>query len=94
MGLSFKIKCILAEVFDLLGLNALWFRCLNRKYGNNYIRIVNYHFSPAEQADAFERQVCWLLDHFENCDPEFVDAAIFELNAAECRVDAMRRANA
>lgn len=31
-------------------------------------------------------------NHFENCDPEFVDAAIFELNAAECRVDAVRRA--
>lgn len=28
-------------------------------------------------------------NHFENCDPEFVDAAIFELNAAECRVDAV-----
>ena len=31
-------------------------------------------------------------NHFENCDPEFVTAAIFELNAAECRVDAARRA--
>ncbi len=30
-------------------------------------------------------------NHFENCDPEFVTAAIFELNAAECRVDAARR---
>lgn len=30
-------------------------------------------------------------NHFENCDPEFVTAAIFELNAAECRVDAVRR---
>lgn len=30
-------------------------------------------------------------NHFEHCDPEFVDAAIFELNAAECRVDAVRR---
>lgn len=30
-------------------------------------------------------------NHFENCDPEFVDAAIFELNAAECRVGAVRR---
>lgn len=30
-------------------------------------------------------------NHFENCDPEFVAAAIFELNAAECRVDAVRR---
>lgn len=31
-------------------------------------------------------------NHFEHCDPEFVTAAIFELNAAECRVDAARRA--
>ena len=30
-------------------------------------------------------------NHFENCDPEFVTAAIFELNAAEHRVDAARR---
>lgn len=30
-------------------------------------------------------------NHFENCDPEFVTAAIFELNAAESRVDAARR---
>ena len=30
-------------------------------------------------------------NHFEHCDPAFVDAAIFELNAAECRVDAVRR---
>ena len=31
-------------------------------------------------------------NHFEHCDPEFVTAAIFEPNAAECRVDAARRA--
>lgn len=30
-------------------------------------------------------------NHFENCEPEFVATAIFELNAAECRVDAVRR---
>ncbi len=30
-------------------------------------------------------------NHFDHCDPEFVDAAIFELNAAECRLIAMRR---
>lgn len=30
-------------------------------------------------------------NHFENCDPEFITAAIFELNAAECRLDAARR---
>ena len=30
-------------------------------------------------------------NHFENCDPEFITAAIFELNAAECRLDAAWR---
>nr|DAG13997.1 MAG TPA: Protein of unknown function (DUF2508) [Caudoviricetes sp.] len=30
-------------------------------------------------------------NHFENCEPEFITAAIFELNAAECRLDAARR---
>lgn len=30
-------------------------------------------------------------NHFENCDPEFIAAAIFELNAAESRMDAVRR---
>lgn len=30
-------------------------------------------------------------NHFENCDPEFITAAIFELNAAESRLDAVRR---
>ena len=31
-------------------------------------------------------------NHFENCDPAFITAAIFELNAAESRLDAARRA--
>lgn len=30
-------------------------------------------------------------NHFENCDPEFITAAIFELNAAESRLNAARR---
>ena len=30
-------------------------------------------------------------NHFDHCNPEFVDAAIFELNAAERRLIAMRR---
>lgn len=30
-------------------------------------------------------------NHFENCDPEFITAAIFELNAAESRLDAAKR---
>lgn len=33
-------------------------------------------------------------NHFENCEPEFVSAAIFELMAAESRLDAVRRSAA
>lgn len=30
-------------------------------------------------------------NHFENCDPEFITGAIYELSAAEARVNAARR---
>lgn len=30
-------------------------------------------------------------NHFDHCDPEFVEAAIFELNAAESRVERLTR---
>lgn len=33
-------------------------------------------------------------NHFENCEPEFVSTAIFELMAAESRLDAVRRSAA
>lgn len=31
-------------------------------------------------------------NHFDNCDPDYISTAIFELQAAECRLDAARRA--
>ncbi len=31
-------------------------------------------------------------NHFDNCDPDCISTAIFELQAAECRLDAARRA--
>lgn len=74
MGMSFQIKCVLAAVFDLMGINRLCLSRLNRRYGNNYIRIVNYHFSPEKNAASFEAQVLWLLEHFENCDYKKLEA--------------------
>ena len=69
----FQIKCILAKFFDLFGINRLWLRRLNRKYHNQYIRMVNYHFSPKKDAAAFEAQVQWLLTAFEPCDRAKLD---------------------
>ena len=74
MNRSFQIKCILAKFFDLFGINRLWLRRLSRKYHNQYIRMVNYHFSPAKNTAAFEAQVQWLLTAFEPCGRAKLDA--------------------
>lgn len=54
-----------------------------------------FRMEPIPTTDNTLREALQSLEvarnHFEHCDPEFVDAAIFELNAAECRVDAVRR---
>ena len=67
---SFEIKCILAKLLDRVGILDRKLRSLNRQYGNNYIRIVNYHGSPEEERQLFDRQVQWFLERFENCDME------------------------
>ena len=55
-----------------------------------------FHMEPIPTTVNTLREALQALEvarnHFEHCDPEFVDAAIFELNAAECRLIAMRRA--
>lgn len=65
---SFELKCIIAKYLDVFGILDWKIKSLNRKYQNNYIRIVNYHFSPEEEKELFENQVEWLLERFESCD--------------------------
>ena len=54
-----------------------------------------FHTEPMVATVNTLRDAMWELEvarnHFENCDPEFITAAIFELNAAESRLDAARR---
>ena len=64
---SFKIKCILAKVYDVLGINTLMLSNINKKNGNNYIRILNYHHSPVEHKEQFVKQIEWFAKHFEFC---------------------------
>ena len=68
MPVSFTIKKILSFFLEISGCNSLMLWQLNWHYRNNYIRILNYHSVPAESAAQFEKQVCWLLKHFELCD--------------------------
>ena len=68
INMSFKIKMIIAYLFDFLGISAFWLKKLNEKYKNQYIRIVNYHETPFQDADNFEKQIVWYKAHFDNVD--------------------------
>ena len=64
---TFKIKCMMASLYDVLGINTIKLKKLNREYGNNYIRIINYHHSPAEYRNQFIKQIEWFTKNFELC---------------------------
>ena len=68
MNYGFLIKRILARILDLTGLNSALLKKLNKKYQNNYIRIVNYHSVPSEAKEQFEKQINWFSNRFEVCD--------------------------
>lgn len=65
---SFETKCKIADVLDKLGISSVCLHLLNKKYKNNYIRIVNYHFSPLNEQEMLTKQIQWFLRHYENCD--------------------------
>ncbi|HCH74677.1 MAG TPA: hypothetical protein DEV87_05810 [Clostridiales bacterium] len=68
MKLFFWTKQTIAFLCEAFGLNSFSLNRLNRKYKNNYIRIVNYHFSPKKNEKQFEKQIAWLTSRFESCD--------------------------
>lgn len=67
---GFQIKYFIAGIFDGLHITDAMLFWLNKRNENNYIRIVNYHFSPMEDEKNFMEQISWFLTHFENCDME------------------------
>ena len=70
MPFSFTIKTSLAYFFEVLGFNSLLLNTLNRRYSNNYIRIINYHSVPSDSSAQFEKQIRWFKKHFEFCTKE------------------------
>ncbi len=67
---GFRLKCIIAAIVERLGLNNVCLEMLNKKYANNYIRVINYHFSPSNLSKELEKQVHWLSERFEDCNKE------------------------
>lgn len=71
----------------LLGINSPteeWARWLGIPEYEALIDAIHKNCNPLQELEIAR-------NHFENCDPEFITAAIFELNAAESRLDAARR---
>lgn len=63
----FKIKCMMAKTYDFFGINSFRIKLLNKKYQNDYIRVINYHHSPAEDSKQFVKQIGWFAENFEIC---------------------------
>ena len=68
--MAFKIKLILAQVFDILGITNYLIRKLDDKYNNQYIRIINYHNTLQENKTTFEKQLQWYEQHYININYE------------------------
>lgn len=62
----FGIKKRLAKAFEILGITRFYEKQLKRKYGNNYIRIVNYHNTEAEDVANFMKQMEWFRKKYTN----------------------------
>lgn len=60
------LKQTLANVYDLFGISDLNLKKLNKKYNNNYVRVINYHHTLKTDAENFENQIKWLKDRFDN----------------------------
>lgn len=52
-----KIKTILALFCNTLGLSKLYYIILNRRYKNNYVRVINYHDVLDNEKNNFEKQI-------------------------------------
>ncbi len=64
MGFSTKKKW--ASFLGSIGVSELLLKRLNRKYNNQYIRILNYHTTPSSTAANFEKQISWYKEWFDN----------------------------
>lgn len=65
---KFVMKNILAGICNISGLSDSGLRRLDKKYRNDYIRIINYHDVAEQNAPNFEKHLDWYQKRFENVD--------------------------
>lgn len=74
MRLMFRIKCILAKLFDRIKLNQCCFKITNKNMHNDYIRIINYHDVFKQDIGKFIKQIEYYRTNYE-----IIDFKIFDL---------------
>lgn len=63
---GFKIKQIIAKIFDTVGISELMLKNLSKRYSGKYVRIVNYHH--VHNDINFEKQIVYFKKKFDNID--------------------------
>ncbi len=66
--MSFKLKFIIAFILNLIGFTDLCLILERKKFGLNYVRIINYHDTPEMYLKNFQKQVLWIKEHYHNVD--------------------------
>ena len=62
-------KLLLARALSATGVSAALLHAQTLLHPRGYVRVVNYHGTPPESADAFARQVAFYADHFSPVTP-------------------------
>lgn len=62
---GFQIKCKIAKAFETFGINSFLLKQSIQKYGNNHIRVINYHHSFEIDRDNFIKQIEWYRTQYE-----------------------------
>ena len=65
---SLKLKQVIIRTFDAVHVFRLGSRIQRACFGPDHIRAVNYHGTPEDRADDFERQLRFYSRHFEPAD--------------------------
>lgn len=57
-------KKVIAFLSNILGITRVSFNKLNKKYHNNYVRVINYHNTEKEYIELFEKHIKYLSSTF------------------------------
>ena len=59
------IKTIISVISNTLGLSKLYYTKLNKKYRNNYVRVINYHDVEDDNLVNFEKQINLIQKYYK-----------------------------